>query len=125
MRLILLVLIISSVFGAGVVDILFSDIIPLRPYTGVFRTILTASSPSVSLIQSVATTATNQIVTSLFQLILVCLIVVSISLLVSHPIPFFIGQHGKSQVSHTRYGKSKLTKRIIARKILKEIQRTA
>ena len=124
MRLILLILIVSSVFGAGVVDILFADIIPLRPYSGVFRTILIASPPSILPIQSVAM-ATNQIVTGLFQLVLVWLIVVSISLLVSHPIPFLIGQHGKSQVSHTRYGKSKLTKRIIARKILKQIQRTA
>ena len=37
----LLVTIFISVFGAGVVDILYNDVIPIRPYTGFFQTNLT------------------------------------------------------------------------------------
>ena len=125
MRLILLVLIFSSVFGAGVVDILFSDVLPLRPYTGIFRAVLTTSWTDGSNVFAAKIVDPNPIVTGLFHLFLLCLIIVSLSLLVSYPVPLIIGQHGKSQVSHTRYGKSKLTKRIIAKKILKEIRRTA
>lgn len=34
----LLIVIATSVFGAGVVDVLCADVIPLRPYTGIFQT---------------------------------------------------------------------------------------
>lgn len=36
--LILLTVILIAVFGAGTVDVLFPDVIPLRPYTGIFQT---------------------------------------------------------------------------------------
>ena len=36
-RLLLITLFIS-VFGAGIVDVLYNDVIPIRPYTGFFQT---------------------------------------------------------------------------------------
>jgi len=34
----LLITLFLSVFGAGVVDVLYNDVIPIRPYTGFFQT---------------------------------------------------------------------------------------
>jgi hypothetical protein len=36
-RLLLLVTILTATFGAGLADVIFTDVIPIRPYTGVFR----------------------------------------------------------------------------------------
>ena len=37
----LLVTLFVSVFGAGLVDVLYNDVVPVRPYTGFFQTNLT------------------------------------------------------------------------------------
>src|SRR4029077_3770126 len=36
-RLLLLVTILTATFGAGIVDVVFTDVLPIRPYTAVFR----------------------------------------------------------------------------------------
>jgi len=46
-RLLFLTLLIST-FGAGVVDVLYNDVIPIRPYTGFFQTNLTNVIRAVS-----------------------------------------------------------------------------
>jgi len=46
-RLLFLTLLIS-IFGAGVVDVLYNDVIPIRPYTGFFQTNLTNILKSTS-----------------------------------------------------------------------------
>jgi len=37
----LLITLFVSIFGAGIVDVLYNDVIPVRPYTGFFQTNLT------------------------------------------------------------------------------------
>jgi len=36
-RLLLLAIVFTATFGAGIVDVVFTDVLPIRPYTGVFR----------------------------------------------------------------------------------------
>ena len=36
-RLVFLAIIATATFGAGLVDVIFPDVVPLRPYTGVFH----------------------------------------------------------------------------------------
>lgn len=47
LRILLLTLFVS-VFGAGVVDVLYNDVVPIRPYTAFFQTHLTNIIRSVS-----------------------------------------------------------------------------
>jgi hypothetical protein len=46
-RLLLLTLFLS-IFGAGIVDVLYNDVIPIRPYSGFFQTSLTNIIRAVS-----------------------------------------------------------------------------
>jgi len=46
-RLLFLTLLVS-IFGAGVVDVLYNDVIPIRPYTGVFQTNIVGIAQAVS-----------------------------------------------------------------------------
>jgi hypothetical protein len=47
-QLFLLLVLFTAVFGAGIADVAFSDVIPLRPYSHVFQTDLTTISRAVA-----------------------------------------------------------------------------
>lgn len=95
-RLVLLTIILVATFGAGTVDVLCPDVIPLRPYTGVFQTAhaLTSSIDAIRL--------PVQIPTMLLVVIVSIILLFSLSLLVPHlSFSLFISPLG-ARGSHSR-----------------------
>lgn len=111
----LFLVVVCVVFAAGITDILCPDVIPVRPYTSFFLTNL--QNPTGTSLPAFW----NGI-----DMVSIILPVVAIIILVLFPLhgltvpPLIIG-HGKSETSHRWHGK--LTKRIVAKKILKQIRK--
>ena len=114
----LFIVIVSSVFIAGAVDILFPDVIPIRPYTSFFKTILPAAQAS-----SLPGFWTGlHLAPAIIPLIAILILLVIPLHGLSLP-PLILGPHGKSDTSHSKWH-DKMAKKSVAKRILKRIKET-
>ena len=94
MRLVFLAIILMSVFGAGAVDVMFPDVIPLRPYSGVFQNIL---SNQLGVSSGLSQFSVNPATVNTVYLILIAIMVLFVSLAIFHPIVIPINPIGLTQ----------------------------
>lgn len=112
----LFTVVVLSVFVAGAVDIIFPDVIPIRPYTSFFQTVLPAAQAS-----SLPGFWTGlHLAPAIIPLIAILLLLVIPSHGLSLP-PLIIGPHGKSDTSHTKWH-DRMTKKSVTKRILKRIK---
>ena len=95
-RYFLLLVILTATFGAGTFDVLFPDVIPIRPYTSIFQTAHSLLTSSDNLRLSI------QAPLMLMSILIIGLLLVSLTLMILHvPIPILISPLG-ARGSHSR-----------------------